>query len=106
MKMVTTDDIPGYQIIEVIGLVKGNTIRARDVGKDIIAALKNITGGEIEEYTKMIAESREQAIDRMTEEAEGLNANAIVGVRFGTTGVISGAAEILAYGTAVRIGPL
>jgi uncharacterized protein YbjQ (UPF0145 family) len=106
MMLVTTDDIPGYRIIEVIGLVKGNTIRARNVGKDVIAALKNITGGEIEEYTKMIAESREQAIDRMQEEAEELNADAVVGIRFGTTAVMSGAAEILAYGTAVRIGPL
>lgn len=106
MKMVTTDGIPGYEIIEVMGLVKGNTIRARNVGKDVVAALKNITGGEIEEYTKMIAESRDQAVDRMTEEAEGLNANAVVGIRFGTTAVMSGAAEILVYGTAVRMKPL
>ena len=87
-------------------MVKGNTIRARNVGRDVVAALKNITGGEIEEYTKMIAESREQAVDRMTEEAEGLNADAIVGIRFGTTAVMSGAAEILVYGTAVRVKPL
>ena len=103
MKIVTTDEIPGFEIVEVLGLVKGNTIRARNIGRDIVAALKNITGGEIEEYTKMIAESREQAMDRMVEEAESLGADAVVGTRFGTTAVMSGAAEILVYGTAVRI---
>jgi len=105
MILTTLQSLPGYRIVRVIGLVKGNTIRARDIGKDFIAVLKNITGGEIEEYTKMIAESREQAIDRLINEADNLNADAVIGVRFGTTSVMNGAAEILAYGTAVVIEP-
>jgi uncharacterized protein YbjQ (UPF0145 family) len=105
MILTTLQSLPGYRIVRVIGLVKGNTIRARDIGRDFIAVLKNITGGEIEEYTKMIAESREQAIDRLVNEADNLNADAVIGVRFGTTSVMNGAAEILAYGTAVVIEP-
>ena len=105
MILTTLQSLPGYRIVRVIGLVKGNTIRARDIGKDFIAVLKNITGGEIEEYTKMIAESREQAIDRLINEADNLDADAVIGVRFGTTSVMNGAAEILAYGTAVVIEP-
>ena len=105
MILTTMQSLPGYRIVRVIGLVKGNTIRARDIGRDFIAVLKNITGGEIEEYTKMIAESREQAIDRLVNEADNLNADAVIGVRFGTTSVMNGAAEILAYGTAVVIEP-
>ena len=84
MIIVTSDEIPGKKIVEVIGLVRGNTIRARHVGRDILAHFKNIVGGEISEYTKMIAESREQSIDRMVAEAERLGANAIVAVRFST----------------------
>jgi len=103
MIIVTTDSIPGYEIIEVIGLVRGNTIRARAIGKDIMAGLKNLIGGEIHEYTKMIAESREQALDRMVAEAEEKNADAIVGARFTTSSVMQGAAELFAYGTAVKI---
>ncbi len=103
MIMSTTDQIPGKTIKRHIGLVRGNTIRARHVGRDIKAALRNIVGGEILDYTKMMAESREQALDRMAEEAQSLGANAIIEIRFTTSMVMQSAAEILAYGTAVVI---
>ena len=103
MIVVTTWEVPGYRITESLGLVRGNTIRARNVGRDIMAALRNITGGEIREYTKMAAEAREQAIDRMIEEAEALDADAIVMVRFQTVEMMRGAAEMLCYGTAVKL---
>lgn len=106
MIVVTTPDIPGMRVVETLGLVRGNTIRARHVGRDIMAALRNIAGGEIREYTKMMAESREQAIDRMVEEAEALGADAIVMVRFQTAEMMRGAAEMMAYGTAVRLEPI
>jgi len=101
MIVTTTDEVPGRRVTSVLGLVRGNTIRARHLGHDIGAVMRHIVGGEIREYTKMLAESREQSIDRMIEEAEGLGANAIVGMRFSTSMIMSGAAEILAYGTAV-----
>ncbi len=104
--IVTSDEIPGKKIIEVYGLVRGNTIRARHVGRDILAGLRNIVGGEVSDYTKMIAESREQALDRMTAEAMTLGANAIVALRFGTSSMMQGAAELLAYGTAVKVEDL
>ncbi|MBU1470036.1 MAG: YbjQ family protein [candidate division Zixibacteria bacterium] len=103
MIMVTSDEVPGKTIIKTLGLVRGNTIRARHIGRDIMAGLRTIVGGEITEYTKMLAESREQALDRMTAEAEKIGANAIVALRFGTSSVMKGAAEFLAYGTAVVI---
>ena len=103
MIVVTTDSIPGRHVVKTLGLVKGNTIRARHVGKDILAGLKGLVGGEISEYTKMVAESREQCIDRVTEEAEALGANAVVGLRFTTASMMQGAAELLAYGTAVIV---
>ena len=103
MILVTTDSIPGKKIVKVLGLVKGNTIRARHIGKDIMAGFKNIVGGEISDYTKMMAESREQSIDRLIEEAELLGANAVLGLRFVTTSIMQGAAELLAYGTAVIV---
>lgn len=103
MILVTSDDIPGKRVISVLGLVKGNTIRARHVGRDILAAFRNMVGGEITDYTKMIAESREQAIDRMTADAERLGANAVVTVRFSTSSMMQGAAELLCYGTAVIV---
>lgn len=99
--LVTTDDVPGRRIAEVLGLVRGNTIRARHVGRDIMAAFRNMVGGEIKDYTKMMGESREQAIDRLVDQAKTLGANAIVGVRFTTSSVMAGASELLAYGTAV-----
>jgi uncharacterized protein YbjQ (UPF0145 family) len=103
MMLVTTENIPGKTITKTLGLVRGNTIRARHVGRDIAAALRNIVGGEITDYTKMMAESREQALDRMVEEAEGLGANAVIGVRVTTSMIMQSASEILAYGTAVIV---
>ncbi len=103
MIYVSTGEITGKKIVKTFGLVRGNTIRARHLGRDILAALKNIVGGEIDDYTKMMAEAREQSIDRMIEEAESFGANAIVGVRFSTSYMMSNASEILVYGTAVLI---
>ena len=103
MIVVTTPDVPGMRVTQTLGLVRGNTIRARHVGKDVMAALRNVAGGEIREYTKMMAEAREQAIDRMVEEAEALGADAILMVRFQTAEIMRGAAEMLCYGTAVRL---
>jgi uncharacterized protein YbjQ (UPF0145 family) len=103
MILVTCDEVPGRRIIKTLGLVRGNTIRSRHLGRDIMALLRGIVGGEITDYTKMLAEAREQALDRMVAEAEALGANGIVAVRFGTSEVMSSAAEILAYGTAVVI---
>jgi uncharacterized protein YbjQ (UPF0145 family) len=103
MIVVTSSSIVGMRVVRTLGLVRGNTIRARHIGKDIMAGLRNIVGGEISEYTKMLAESREQAVDRMVEEARVLGANAIVDVRFITASVMQGAAELLAYGTAVVV---
>jgi len=103
MIVTPSSGVIGYRVTKTHGLVKGNTIRARHVGKDILAALKNIVGGEVEEYTKMMAESREQAIDRMVAEAQSLGANAIVDVRFSTSYMMASASEIMAYGAAVTI---
>jgi uncharacterized protein YbjQ (UPF0145 family) len=101
--IATSDDIPGRKIIKTLGLVRGNTIRCRHAGHDIMARLRNIIGGEISDYTKMIAEAREQALDRLTLEAQSMGANAVVGLRFSTSYIMSSAAELLAYGTAVII---
>ena len=103
MILTPSASVCGYRLVQTFGLVKGNTIRARHVGKDILAAFKNMVGGEVEEYTKMMAEAREQAIDRMTAEAQKLGANAVVDVRFSTSYMMSSASEIMAYGTAVTI---
>jgi uncharacterized protein YbjQ (UPF0145 family) len=103
MLLSTTYSIHGKKIVKHLGLVRGNTIRARHLGRDIVAILRNVVGGEISDYTKMIAESREQAIDRMIEEAQKLGANAIIGLRFSTTEVMQGAAEIMVFGTAVVV---
>ena len=103
MIIVTSNQIEGKRIVKTLGLARGSTIRARHLGRDIMAGLRNVVGGEITEYTKMLAESREQAIQRMVEQAESMGANAIVGTRFVTSMVMSGAAELLAYGTAVVI---
>jgi len=103
MLLSTTENITGKKIVKHLGLVRGNTIRARHIGKDIMAGLKNVVGGEISDYTKMMAESREQAIDRMIEEAQNLGANAIVGMKFATSMIMQSASEILAYGTAVVV---
>ena len=103
MIVVTSDTIPGRRIVRTLGLVRGNTIRARHLGKDILAGLKNLVGGEVMEYTKMLAESREQSLDRMIADAEALGANGIVALRFTTASMMQGAAELLAYGTAVVV---
>ena len=103
MLLATTDTINGKKTIKHLGLVRGNTIRARHVGNDIMAGLRNFVGGEVKEYTKLMAESREQSMDRMVEEAKNLGANAIVGIKFSTSEIMSGAAEILVYGTAVVV---
>ncbi len=105
MIVVTSSQIPGKKIVKSLGLVRGNTIRARNLGKDILAGLKQIVGGEIQEYTKLMAEAREQSLDRMQAEAESMGANAIVDVRFTTSEVMNAAAEILVYGTAVVTEP-
>ena len=103
MIVITGETIAGKRIVRTIGLVRGNTVRARHLGRDIAARFRNLIGGEVTEYTKLLAESREQSIDRMIEEARSLGANAIVMARFCTSEVMQGAAELLAYGTAVVV---
>lgn len=103
MIFVTSNDIAGKEITETLGTVRGSTVRARNIGRDIFAGLKNIIGGEISEYTKLLAQSREQAIQRMLDDAASLGADAVVNVRFTTSQVMQGAAEMLAYGTAVKL---
>jgi uncharacterized protein YbjQ (UPF0145 family) len=101
MIMTTTDAVPGKRIVRTLGLARGNTIRARHIGRDILALARNIVGGEIHDYTKLLAESREQALDRMLSDASRLGGNAVIGVRLTTSLLMGGAAELLAYGTAV-----
>jgi uncharacterized protein YbjQ (UPF0145 family) len=101
--VATTSDIFGKEIVKTLGIVRGSTVRWRHLGKDILATLRNLVGGEIEEYTKMLAESREQALDRMMSDAKRIGANAIVGARYSTSDIAAGAAEILVYGTAVIV---
>ncbi len=97
------ETVPGRQVASVVGLARGNVVRARFFGRDILAGLRNIVGGEVEEYTKLLAESREQAYDRMVAHAESLGADAVISFRFTTSTVMEGSAEILAYGTAVKL---
>ncbi|MFH1741339.1 MAG: YbjQ family protein [bacterium] len=106
MIIVTTETVSGMRIVQCLGMVRGNTVRCRHVGKDVLAVFRNLVGGEIYEYTKMIAESREQSLDRMIAEAQDLGANAIVGVRFMTSSIAAGAAELLVFGTAVVVEPV
>lgn len=106
MLIITTDNVPGKEITQVLGIARGSTVRARNVGRDIFASLKNIVGGEISEYTRLQAESREQAIQRMIQDAERMGADAIINVRFTTAMIMQGTAEILAYGTAVKYNVL
>ncbi len=101
MIVVTTQDVHGRRVVKTLGMVRGSTVRAKHVGKDLIARFRNMVGGEIHEYTKMLAESREQALDRMMQDAKKLGANAILATRYGTSDIVAGAAEILVYGTAV-----
>lgn len=103
MIITTSGTIQGKQVAQTLGLVKGNTIRAKHIGKDIMASLRHVVGGEIKEYTEMLSDAREEALQRMVKEAENMGANAIINARFTTSMVMGGAAEILAYGTAVKI---
>lgn len=103
MILATTNHIEGKKTVKVLGLVRGNSIRARHLGRDIVASLRNLIGGEIPEYGRLLSESREESTQRMVRQAEGLGANAVVGIRFQTAAVMQGAAEMLAYGTAVVI---
>jgi uncharacterized protein YbjQ (UPF0145 family) len=106
MIVVSTAFVPGRGIREAVGLVRGSTIRAKHIGKDIMAALRTLVGGEIKEYTEMLIESRNESMNRMEAQAEKLGADAIINVRFVTSSVMSGAAELLSYGTAVKLEPL
>jgi len=103
MICVNTETVPGMRVARTLGLVQGNTVRAKHVGRDIAAGLKNIVGGELKGYSELLTESRRQALDRMLDEAEALGANAVVNVRFTTSAVTQGAAELYAYGTAVEV---
>ncbi len=105
MIIANTDFIPNHEITEILGLVRGSTIRAKHIGKDIMSALRSIVGGEIKEYTEMLTESRNESIKRMEAQAEKLNADAVINVRFMTSSVMAGAAELFAYGTAVKLQP-
>ncbi len=105
MIIITTDFVPGHKIAEALGLVRGSTIRAKHIGKDIMAGLRMLVGGEIKEYAEMIMESRAESLRRMQAHAEKLGADAVINVRFVTSQVMSGAAELLAYGTAVKLDP-
>lgn len=103
MIVVTSENIANKRIVRTLGLVRGNTVRARHIGRDILAGLRNIVGGEVREYGKLVAESREQSLDRMVAEAEELGANAVIATRFTTSVLMGGAAELLAIGTAVIV---
>jgi len=102
MIVVNTETVPGHQIVEALGVVRGSTIRAKHIGRDIMAGLRNIVGGEVKEYTEMLTETRNESVHRMKQEARALGADAVVNLRFSTSQVMAGAAELLAYGTAVR----
>jgi uncharacterized protein YbjQ (UPF0145 family) len=103
MIITTSENIPNREITDILGIARGSTVRARNLGRDIFAGLKNIVGGEIEEYTKLQADAREQALDRMITDANSLDADAVINLRFSTSLIMQGASEILAYGTAVRL---
>ncbi len=99
----TTETLPGYRVVKVLGVVTGSTVRAKHLGKDIVAALRNVVGGEVKEYTELLAQARATALKRMVEKAKEMGANAVIGVRFSTSAIAGGAAEILVYGTAVVV---
>lgn len=104
MKLVTTETIAGYTITETLGVVSGNTVRARNFGRDFFAGLKNLVGGEISEYSDLLTQARDQATQRMVDQAQGLGADAVVNIRFNTSQVAEGAAEVMVFGTAVKLG--
>lgn len=101
----TTEAVPGFDVVQVVGLVRGNTVRTRHVGRDIMASFKTIVGGEIESYTTLMTDAREQALERMLEDAEVLGADAVIAIRFETSDLMASAAELLVYGTAVKLRP-
>ena len=103
MIVVNTETVPGFRITETLGIVQGNTVRAKHVGRDIMASLKNVVGGELKGYTDLLTESRREALQRMLNQAQQLGSNAVVNVRFSTSAVTAGAAELYAYGTAVKV---
>ena len=103
MIVVNTETVPGHKVVEALGIVRGSTIRAKHIGKDIMASLRGVVGGEVKEYTDMLTETRNESVNRMKREARALGADAVVNLRFSTSQVMAGAAELLAYGTAVRI---
>ncbi len=103
MIVTTTETVPGREIESILGICRGSTVRARNIGRDFFAGLKNIVGGEIEEYTKLQAQSREQALERMKKDAESVGADAVVNIRFTTSMITQGASEVMAYGTAVKL---
>lgn len=105
MIITSTENVPNMRVTEIIGIVRGNTIRARHLGRDILAVFRHIVGGEIGDYTKMLGESREQALDRMADHAKAMGADAVLNVRFTTSAVMQGASELLAFGTAVKLEP-
>ncbi|MAI89490.1 YbjQ family protein [Ponticaulis sp.] len=103
MILTTTETVPGREVSEIIGIAKGNVVRARFVGRDIVAGLRTLVGGEVDEYTKLMAEAREQSYDRMVEEAQRMGADAVINIRFTTSLIMQGSSEIMTYGTAVRL---
>ncbi len=103
MIVTTTDYVPGKKVKEILGIATGNSVKAKNIGRDIMAGLKNLAGGEINEYAELLKDSRDEAMERMTKNAETLGADAVICVRFGTSSVMQGAAELLAYGTAVKL---
>jgi len=103
MILLTTETVPGYRVEKALGLVRGNTVRAKHIGRDIVAGLRNLVGGEVTEYSEMMVEARNEAINRMIEQAEKLDADAVIGIRLVTSNVATAAAELLAYGTAVKL---
>lgn len=105
MILSTTSEVPGFEVVQVLGLVRGNTVRARNIGRDFTAFARNLVGGEVKAYTQLLNEAREEALARLRQEAESLGADAVIGIRFGTSSIMQGAAEILVYGTAVKLAP-
>ena len=105
MIVVSTDFVTGYEVVEMLGLVKGNTVRAKHWGKDLMARFSQVVGGEIESYTEMLSEAREEALGRMAAEAQALGADAVINTRFATSSVMANSAEMMAYGTAVKLRP-
>ena len=103
MRVTTTETVPGHEIVESVGIARGNTVEARNVGRDITQSIRNLTGGELKAYSELLTKARDEALDRMVQDAESLGADAVVNVRFETSEVTNGGAEVIAYGTAVRL---